>query len=148
MEIRKQVVALAILAVPGLAGAQVVIEEPDHLKCYDIRHISPTDPGTRTVRLKNQFRREKCEINSVPSRFCVETVKGLPGSGDDPRRGPAGHFLCYDIANTGCSQTMIAPQEALASDQFGDWRIQVMRPRQVCTSVEKIHPIPVDPSEP
>lgn len=143
MEIRKQFAALVIFAVPGLGGAQVVIEEPDHLKCYTIQHLEPVDPQTRIVELKNQFREETCEISLPPTRFCVETIKN---QGDDPRGGAAGHFLCYNIAMSKagirCQQTMVAPQQALALDQFGEWPIQVRAPRQVCTPVDKVHPIP------
>jgi hypothetical protein len=136
-------VATILCAGASFTAAQIVDPEPDHLKCYTIRHLQPVDPQLRTVELRNQFRKERCQIEVPARRFCVETVKriGPNDPGDDPLGGPAGHFLCYNIND--CEEERVASQKALAIDQFGQWPIQVRRAQQVCTPVNKIHPIPV-----
>lgn len=145
MRFRVLFLAFAVLFVgASFTAAQVVVAEHDHLKCYTIRHLQPVQTQLLTVELRNQFRNETCQIELPATRFCVETVKRIDQNddGDDRRGGPAGHFLCYDIDN--CEEERVASQKALARDQFGNWPIQVRRAKQVCTPVNKIHPIPVD----
>jgi len=145
MQSRVLFLVFAVLFVgASFTAAQIVVSEHDHLKCYTIRHLQPVEPHLLTVELLNQFRRERCQIEVPATRFCVETIKRIDPNddGNDPRGGPAGHFLCYDISS--CEEERVASQKALANDQFGSWPIQVRRAKQVCTPVDKIHPIPVD----
>jgi hypothetical protein len=135
-------VFVALFAGASFGAAQIVEPEPDHLKCYTINHLQPVEPHLLTVGLRNQFRREKCQIEIPATHFCVETIKKLSSDddGNDPLGGPAGHFLCYNIHD--CNEERVASQKALAIDQFGEWPIQVRRAKQVCTPVNKIHPPP------
>jgi len=136
-------VILVLFAGASFTAAQVVVSEHDHLKCYTINHLQPVEPHLRTVRLRNQFRKERCQIEIPATHFCVETIKRLDSAddGNDPRGGPAGHFLCYNISDCEVEEG-VASQKALAIDQFGQWPIRVRRAKQVCTPVDKIHPLP------
>lgn len=144
MQFRISLLVVALLfAGASVAAAQIVVPEEDHLECYTIKHLQPVEPHLLLVELKNQFRKEHCQIKLPATRFCVETIKRLSpvDDGNDPLGGPAGHFLCYDIDN--CEEEPVASQKALAIDQFGQWPIQVRRATQVCTPVNKIHPVPI-----
>ena len=68
-------VILVLFAGASFTAAQVVDPEPDHLKCYTIRHLQPVEPELLTVKLRNQFRRETCQIEVPATHFCVETIK-------------------------------------------------------------------------
>jgi hypothetical protein len=68
----------------------------------------------------------------------VQTEKD---QGDDPRGGPAGDFLCYEIR----CQRHQPPATPSIEDQFGHRPVRLRDPKFVCTPAERL---PVGPPTP
>src|SRR5207249_10585651 len=88
-------------------------------------------PVPPTVNLSNQFAGSGgCTLRNRPWLFLVQSEKN---GGDDPRGGPAGHFVCYK----GICPTVGTPPDTQADSQFGLMNLKCGRPHIFCVPVDK-----------
>lgn len=116
-----------------------------HLLCYDIDESDEgekesmksrkLDPGPFALRVSNSFGDDQILTIKTPQHLCVPSTKVHADSpdalGDHSALG-INHYLCYR-ADT----TRFDSFEVSLSDQFGDSSRRVVKPKTLCTTVDK-----------
>jgi hypothetical protein len=100
----------------------VAAGEEDHLVGYRIRDRNSV-PATNPVTIDTQFGTQTCILKKA-QLFLVESEKN---GGDDPRGGPAGHFVCYKAK---C--TAPVPPSTNVETQFGVHALDAASTSIVC----------------
>lgn len=116
------VAGLVTLAVSAVQG------EEDHLEGYKVKDPTKFQPsGTYTV--DNQFGTATCQLKKAKF-FLVQSEKN---NGNDPRGGPAGHFVCYTAK---CSGGLPTSNTEL-DDQFGTHTLEAKKTQLVCVPADE-----------
>ncbi|HEY3121240.1 MAG TPA: SBBP repeat-containing protein [Vicinamibacteria bacterium] len=115
-------------------GDQPAVPPLDHFKCYD-GQFPKFEP--RTVLLEDQFVREEA-VAFRPHLFCNPVSKN-----DEPIRDPDAHLKVYSIRAAPAHPPLRA-REVVATDQFGEERLRVLRPSDLALPAQKApHAAPV-----
>lgn len=124
------------IASSGLALAQPVVVDEDHLKCY--RVLKDPNASALDVDLFNeQFGREDCRVRTKAAYFCAPTAK-CPDGINPPCDDPLGQelqtdLLCYRLA---CKDPKA--RELIVADQFGRRPIVIQQAQLLCTPAVKL----------
>ncbi len=112
----------------------------DHFKCYQARITRGTPKFLpQTVTLTDQFETVDTLVRK-PATLCNPVSKNT-----EPTVDPTAHLACYATKD---SRTARFPKrEVIVANQFGEQRVVVQKPYQLCVPTEKgIVPAPPTPS--
>jgi hypothetical protein len=121
--VRRIVLAAALLVGADLISITGAFAEDDHLAGHRITDLNRV-PGPEYITLGGQT----CKLKT-PRLFLVQSEKN---AGDDPRGGPAGHFVCYRAR---CDGPL--PPVTDAESQLGLHRLQSRKTETVCLPVDR-----------
>ncbi len=117
-----------------LRGVVTPVNNPlAHLLCWS---ITTSNQSTFTVNVVNQFGSADLTTGQ-PTSLCLPTWKSLTGppSYGPPQPPGLDHFTCYPVSYTGKARFR-SPFVRL-SDQFGNYRVKVGAPTQLCLPTQK-----------
>lgn len=138
--------ALAALGAGASSSAAQPCPDPacgltvDHFKCYQAR-ITRTTPKfvPRTVNLADQFETVDTLVRK-PATLCNPVSKNA-----EPVIDSTAHLTCY--ATKDVRTARFAKRDVIVTNQFGEQRLTVQKPYQLCVPTEKgIVPAPPGPS--
>ena len=112
----------------------------DHYKCYQTRITANTPKFvSRTVTLMDQFETIDSLVKK-PATLCNPVSKN-----GEPIMDTSAHLTCY--ATKDMRTTRFAKQDVIVTNQFGEQRLTVQKPYQLCVPTRKgIAPAPPAPS--
>jgi hypothetical protein len=111
--------------------------DPEHLAAYAIRHATSL-PSVGAVTVQNQFGVVDVEV-ARPGFLLVPAAKSLSGP-PQPLATPADRFKCYGVRGGENPKARVTLE-----DQFGTTRLQVFKPRWLCSPVEMHGEAIIDP---
>lgn len=124
----RRLAAIAVMAAFVTFPLSAVRGEEDHLEGYKVKDPNKFQPP-ETYTLDNQFGTANCQLKKAKF-FLVQSEKN---NGNDPRGGPAGHFVCYKATCTGGVPTSLTEVD----DQFGTHSLESKKTKLVCVPADK-----------
>jgi cysteine-rich repeat protein len=108
---------------------------PDHLTSYQIK------PAVKAVLPPNQVIVNQFGTITVdpkkPSLLMVPSAKSLVASPSAPSNPAIDHFECYKVRRSKDSPKFAVIPGATIQDQFGSMTVDVRKPKELCTPVDK-----------